>query len=142
MPEFLRSMLAVAFLAAYATTASTVDATSQVANPLNDLRFVGQAGEKGKGNHHEDAIAFGNGTFRARNCENWGFGAGPYTVDKSGDAYHFKATLTSPDRGKLEWTGTIVGDKAIATFRWTHERWYGTIRRDYWFEGTRQAEKH
>ena len=141
MPAFLRSMLAVAFLAASAATASTGDAPSQVADPLNGLRFSGPAGEKGKGNHHKDTIMFGNGMFRALNCENWGFGAGPYTVEKSGAAYHFRATLTSPNKGKLEWTGTIVGDKANATFRWTHERWYWTIRRDYWFEGTRQAEK-
>ena len=139
MPAFLRSMLVIASLSAAVASSSAADDPSRVAGPLDGLRFTGQAGEKGKGNHHKDAIMFTNGVFRALNCENWGFSAGRYTVEKKGDAYHFKSTLMSPDRGKLEWTGEIVGDRAIATFRWTHERWYSTIRRDFWFEGTRLA---
>ena len=139
MPASVRAMLVIASLTAAVATSSAADVPSQAGDTLDGLRFTGQAGEKGKGDHHEDAIAFTKGMFRALNCEKWGFGAGRYTVAKKGDAYHFKSTLMSPDRGKLEWTGTIVGDKAIATFRWTHERWYWTIRRDYWFEGTRQA---
>ena len=110
-------------------------------DPLNGLRFAGQTGEKGKGDHHEDTITFSNGMFRSLDCENWGFSAGPYTVEKKGEAYHFKSTLMSPDRGRLEWSGKIVGDRAVATFRWTHERWYWTIKRDYWFEGAREAGK-
>ena len=84
---------------------------------------------------------FSDGMFRSRNCEKLGFRAAPYTVERKDDAYHFNSTLTSPDRGKLEWSGRIIGDKATATFRWTHERWYRTIKRDYWFEGTRQASQ-
>jgi len=139
MPASLRAMLVIGSLSAAVATSSAAEVPSPAADSLDGLRFTGQAGEKGKGDHHKDTIMFTNGLFRALNCENWGFGAGRYTVEKKGDAYHFKATLMSPDRGKLEWTGEIVGDRANATFRWTHERWYRTIIRDYWFEGARQA---
>lgn len=140
MPVMLRTMLAIAFLSATVATASVAaDAPSRTADPLDGLQFTGQTGEKGKGDHHQDTITFRNGMFRSLDCENWGFGAGRYAAEKKGDAYHFKSTLMSPSRGKLEWTGKVVGNKATATFRWTHERWYWTIERDYWFEGTRQA---
>ncbi len=142
MPATLRAMLAIASLSTAAAAASVAaDAASPAADPLNGLEFTGQTGEKGKGDHHKDTITFRNGMFRSLDCENWGFGAGRYTVEKKGDAYQFESTLMSPDKGKLEWTGKIVGDKATATFRWTHERWYWTIKRDYWFEGMRQAGK-
>jgi hypothetical protein len=140
MSNFLRAMLFIAAVAAVATTGAA-GVPSSKARALDGSRFAGQTGEKGKGDHHEDTITFENGLFRSLDCENWGFGAGSYTVEKKGDAYHFRSTLLSPGRGSLEWTGKIVGDKASATFRWTHERWYWTIKRDYWFEGTRQAGK-
>lgn len=142
MPAILRAMLAIASLSAVVAAASVAaDAPSRTADPLDGLRFSGQTGEKGKGGHHQDTITFRNGMFRSLDCENWGFGAGSYTSEKKGDAYHFKSTLVSPGRGKLEWTGKILGDKATATFRWTHERWYWTIRRDYWFDGALQSGK-
>jgi hypothetical protein len=139
MPASLRAILVIASLSAIVATSSAADVPSRAAATLDGLRFTGQAGEKGKGDHHKDTIMFTNGMFRALNCENWGFGAGRYSIETKGDAHYFKSTLMSPDRGKLEWTGKIVGDSATATFRWTHERWYWTIRRDFWFEGTRQA---
>lgn len=108
---------------------------------LDGLRFQGQTGEQGKGDHHEDVITFDNGRFRSLDCENWGFGPAPYTATKEGDAYHFSATLRSDDRGTLGWRGTIRGDSAEARFRWLHERWYWTIDRQYWFKGTRQADR-
>ena len=103
------------------------------------MQFSGLTGEKGKGDDHKDTITFSNGMFRSLDCESWGFGPAAYTVVKVGAAYHFESTLTSPDRGTLKWTGKIIGDKATATFRWNHERWYWSIERDYWFEGTRQT---
>lgn len=142
MPVTLRAMLAIASLWAAAATASVAaDAPARTTDPLDGLQFVGRTGEKGKAEHHKDTITFGKGMFRSLDCENWGFGAGTYIVEKKGGAYHFKSTLTSPGRGKLEWTGKIVGDQAVAAFRWTHERWYWTIKRDYWFEGTLQTGK-
>lgn len=141
MPRLLCALLFIACVAAAVGPATAAGRASPNADALDGLRFVGQTGEKGKGDHHEDTITFKNGMFRSLDCENWGFGPASYTVEKKGDAYHFRSTLMSPNRGRLEWSGKIVGDKAIGTFRWIHERWYWTIKRDYWFEGARQEGK-
>ena len=125
------------------TAAASVaaDAPSAKIDPLDGMRFAGQTGEKGKGDHHPDTITFKDGVFRSLDCEEWGFGPAPYTVEKKGDVLHFTSTLLSPKRGRLEWKGKIIGGKATATFRWKHERWYWNIDREYWFEGTRQAKQ-
>jgi hypothetical protein len=104
---------------------------------LDGLQFEGETGETGKGTHHEDTIRFEHGRFRSLDCENWGFGPAPYSVEKDEDGYRFSAVLRSANRGTLEWKGTIRGDAAQATFRWLHERWYWTKDRWYWFKGTR-----
>lgn len=108
---------------------------------LDGMRFTGQTGEQGKGDHHQDTIIFENGVFRSLDCEEWGFGPAPYTVARDGDSYRFSAVLPSPNRGTLEWKGTIRGDTATAKFRWLHKRWYWTIDRHYWFEGKRQVKE-
>ena len=108
---------------------------------LDGMQYKGETGEEGKGDHHEDTITFKDGQFRSLDCESWGFGPAPYTVRKDGESYYFSATLKSPDRGTLEWKGTITGDVATAKFRWLHERWYWNIDRQYWFKGTRYPEK-
>ncbi len=129
----------VLLITAIATLAA--DAPSTKHDALDGLRFQGQTGEQGKGDHHEDVITFKNGQFRSLDCENWGFGPAPYTITKEGDSYHFSATLRSEDRGTLSWQGTISGDTAEARFRWLHERWYWTIDRRYWFRGKRQPDQ-
>ncbi|MDX1488390.1 MAG: hypothetical protein R3268_09325 [Acidiferrobacterales bacterium] len=131
-----RAFLCVFFLISYAAVFATSTTTSTTES-LDGLQFKGETGEQGKGDHHEDTITFKDGQFRSVDCENWGFGSAPYSVEQQGDSYHFSATLLSPDRGKLEWKGTITGDTAKATFRWLHERWYWNIDRQYWFKGTR-----
>ena len=110
-------------------------------DPLDGLKFQGQTGEQGKGDHHLDTITFRNGEFRSLDCEEWGFGPAPYQFERAGDSLHFSATLPSPDRGTLEWKGTINGDIAEGNFRWQHKRWYGDIDRQYWFKGTRKKDE-
>jgi hypothetical protein len=141
MPLFVRLMCVCTFLVIANIAAFAADALTSKHDVLDGLQFTGTTGEQGKGDHHEDTISFSGGKFRSIDCENWGFGPAPYTVEKEGQSYHFSATLLSSDRGQLEWKGTIIGDTAKATFRWTHERWYWTIRRDYWFKGKRQASR-
>ena len=113
----------------------TADTHLPQSDIIDGLQFQGQTGEHGKGEHHQDTITFKNGQFRSLDCEEWGFGPASYEYKKEGDAFHFSATLPSPDRGTLEWKGTITGDIAEAYFRWRHERWYGNIDRRYWFKG-------
>lgn len=139
MLPFIRPISIGIFLVIASIGAFAADAPTSKIDPLDGLQFKGQTGEQGKGDHHEDTITFNHGQFRSLDCENWGFGPAPYSVKKEGESYHFSATLLSPDRGRLEWKGTITGDTAEATFRWLHERWYWTIDRQYWFKGTRHT---
>lgn len=129
-------LLAIAPIAAFAA-----DAPPSRNDALDGLQFKGETGEQGKGDDHQDTISFKDGQFRSLDCEIWGFGPAPYSVKKEGESYRFSATLLSPDRGTLEWTGTITGDTAEGTFRWLHKRWYWTIDRQYWFKGTRHASQ-
>jgi hypothetical protein len=137
MPLSIRLMFVCTFLLIASTAVFATDMSPSLRDALDGLQFRGETGEQGKGDHHEDTITFRDGQFRSLDCENWGFGPAPYSVKKEGDSYHFSATLLSPDRGRLEWKGTITGDTAKATFRWLHERWYWNIDRQYWFKGTR-----
>jgi hypothetical protein len=137
----LTRSIVVCTLLMIASTAAFADAGSSKSDALDGLQFKGETGEHGKGDHHEDTITFKDGQFRSLDCENWGFGPAAYSVKKEGDSYRFSATLTSPDRGTLEWNGTITGDAAEATFRWLHERWYWNIDRQYWFKGIRRPSE-
>ena len=122
-------------------TAFAADPSNSMSKALDGAKFVGETGEQRKGDHHADTITFKDGIFRSLDCENWGFGSAPYSVEQQGETYLFTSTLVSPDLGTLEWKGTIIGDTANGTFRWTHKRWYGTIKRDYWFKGTRPSSQ-
>ncbi|MFQ5993258.1 MAG: hypothetical protein ACE5NA_12540 [Nitrospiraceae bacterium] len=105
---------------------------------LDGKKFFGPGGAKGKKPHHNDELVFKDGTFRSVQCNKHGFGAAPYTTTIQGDVVHFQAETTSPTQGKIVWQGTMNGDTLEATFLWTKERWYWTIRNEYWFKGTLQ----
>ena len=137
LPLPISRRIAVVLSLACIGLAAEAQAPTGQAHAIDGLSFHGQTGEQGKGEHHEDTITFEDGYFRYLDCENWGFSAAPYSVRKQGDSLLFEAILRSPDRGRLEWRGIITGDKASATFRWLHERWYWDIDRHYWFEGVR-----
>ena len=122
-------------------TAFADDTSNPMSKTLDGKQFVGETGEQGKGDHHADTITFKDGIFRSLDCENWGFDPAPYSIQQQGENIKFSATLVSPDLGTLKWTGTINGDTANGTFRWTHKRWYGTIKRDYWYKGTRRSNE-
>lgn len=118
-------------------TGLTAETTSSMNKALDGMKFVGETGEQGKKSNNPDTITFEAGKFRSTSCEGHGFGPAPYTVEKQGDTYMFSATLTSSDTGTLDWTGTIIGGKLEASFRWKHKRWFWNIERDYWYKGTR-----
>jgi hypothetical protein len=131
-------VLFYAFLLLMAPIAFAAETTEAPSRALDGLEFVGETGEKGKGDHHADTISFEKGMFRSLDCEGYGFSSAPYSVVRNGDAFEFKATLFSEDLGRLEWSGTIKGKVATGTFRWKHKRWFWTIERNYWFKGTRR----
>jgi hypothetical protein len=138
---FVHLISLCAFLVIVPIVAFATDAPTPGKGALDGLQFTGETGQEGKGDHHEDTITFKGGQFRSLDCENWGFGPAPYSVKKEGGSFHFSATLRSPDRGTLEWKGTITGDTATGTFRWLHKRWYWTIDRQYWFKGRRHTSR-
>lgn len=137
---FIRAGLTVIACLVIGAAIVQANAPSSKHDALDGMQFKGRTGEKGKDGHHDDTISFRGGVFRSLDCEAWGFGPASYTVFQYGDAYHFRAVLKSPDRGRLEWTGTVTGDSAEATFRWVHERWYWNIDRQYWFTGSRVTD--
>ncbi len=133
----LAGLLALALIAAAEGTdpAAKHVVASRV---LDGKKFAGPGGAKGRKPHHNDELVFEDGMFRSAQCEKWGFGAGPYTATIQGDTVHFRAETTSPTQGNLVWQGKVRGDTLEATFLWTKERWYWTIRNEYWFKGTLQ----
>jgi hypothetical protein len=124
------------FLVVANVTASAANPPNQTSKVLDGMVFVGETGEQGKNANNPDTISFEGGVFRSTSCSGHGFGPAPYNVVKQGESYKFSTTLVSSDTGTLEWTGTITGGQASATFRWKHKRWFWNIERDYWYKGT------
>ena len=91
--------------------------------------------EDGSGNALEDTLIFDNGAFLSVVCKRYNFKASPYWVRTDGETIHFLAELYSPTDGKMEWRGTINGDKLNGTMRWTKKRWYWTIDAEHTIEG-------
>jgi hypothetical protein len=104
---------------------------------LDGRTFRGAYGPLGKPARREDLFIFSDGRFVSKNCQEYGFTAGPYWVREVGGAVHFRAELTSPEHGVMIYEGRTQGDKLKAKFTWTKERWYWTIQREFWFEGKR-----
>lgn len=116
--------------------ASATDDSRPTSNVLDGMKFVGETGEEGKKANNPDTISFEGGVFRSSSCEVLGFRAGVYSVEREGDTFKFSATLVSPDKGTLEWKGTIAGNTASGKIRWQHTRWYvWKIDRNYWYKG-------
>lgn len=135
-----RRLLFCAYFTLMTAIALAAEMSAEPSDQLDGLQFVGETGEQGKGNHHPDTIMFQGGMFRSLDCESYGFRPAPYTAVRKGVVVAFKATLVSPDLGRLEWSGSVEGDLATGTFRWKHKRWFWTIEREYWFKGTRRIE--
>jgi hypothetical protein len=82
---------------------------------LDGKEFVGEMGEQGKTEGGKEVISFMHGNFHSTACDAHGFTAAPYTATKEGNAIHWSATCMSPTEGKLEWSGTVTGNKLEAT---------------------------
>jgi hypothetical protein len=104
---------------------------------LDGRTFRGPGGAIGKLAQREDVFLFRGGEFLSRNCQEYGFTAGPYWVREAGGVIHFRAELKSPEHGVMVYEGRVRGDQLEANFTWTKKRWYWTIERDFWFEGRR-----
>ena len=104
---------------------------------LDGYRFRTQTFDRHGVARTEDRLVFNNGKFASDNCMRLGFGESPYWIRIEGDRVHFLSETTSPSHGTMVWKGTITGDRIEATYRWTKERWYWTLRREYQIRGHR-----
>lgn len=105
--KYLVPVLSAALFAAFPAAAQQA---------LDGKVFSGVFLERGKTSGDADTLSFSNGRFRSSACDRYGYGDAPYrVVAVEGDVTRFEATTESPRYGKLEWTGTIRGDKLDAT---------------------------
>lgn len=104
-------------------------------NLLDGKTFVAQSGEKGKKESNKDTIVFRDGRFLSEGCVKWNFGDAAYEANIEGDGIRFHARTASPTHGAMVWDGIVRGDAIEATSRWTRERWYWKIKREYWYKG-------
>ena len=101
--------------AATAAASSEAGATTAPAAILDGKAFKGtisKEGQKKKGD--KDELVFKDGTFRSTACDKYGFTETAYTAHEEAGKTTFEATATNKEGEKMEWKGTIAGDKAAA----------------------------
>jgi len=101
---------------------------------LDGRTFRVEAFEKGK-KVFDDRLVFKDGTFFSEGCRKFGFGESPYYVRMEGDQIQFLAETVSPTHGTMVWKGTVNRNQIDGRFRWTKERWYWTVRRNFDVKG-------
>jgi hypothetical protein len=105
---------------------------------LDGMTFVSALGPAGKPSDVDDNLVFADGMFVSTECElRCDYPARPYFVRQNGDKIEFVSETRCPHKdAKIVWRGT-VDDKTIkGTATWTLSRWYWTIEKEFWFEGT------
>jgi hypothetical protein len=129
---------AIALFALFASalfSAAVLSAATDAKTSLDGKTFLGESGEKGKPAMAEkDTLRFENGRFRSVACDAYGFGDAAYTATAGADgSVRWTAETTSPKEGKIEWKGTVQGDRIEATYVWTKA---GQKPIEYWMKGT------
>ena len=110
--------------------------TMALAGVLDGKTYTGPTGKMGKSANGEEEIQFMNGKFYSVGCAEWGFGEAPYSAQVTGNTITFESITTSPKHGKIVWSGTIIGNKVDAIYKWTKKGFFGTRKQDKWFKGT------
>jgi hypothetical protein len=70
----------------------------------------------------QETITFKAGSFHSAACEKMGFGTGVYSAKKDGDNITFVTKIENKNEkpvSVLEWTGTVIVDKASSTSKLT-----------------------
>ena len=103
---------------------------------LDGKTFQGEIGLLGESTHRQDVLIFRDGKFLSQECQqSCGYTDGPYWVRSEGDDLQF--TVETPclkADATMVWTGTLKNGEIEGTMKWTSERWYWTIEKDYWFK--------
>jgi hypothetical protein len=136
--KVLGILLALTVILAPGVTQSIASEISQkveASHLLDGRTYVGQKGGKGMPADRPDEFIFAEGRFRSTSCDPYGFGTGAYKATDVDGIITFEAVTQSPTHGEIAWRGAVSGDTLDATFIWTKERWYGNIRKEYWFKG-------
>jgi hypothetical protein len=105
---------------------------------LDGMTFASEIGPEGKPADVKDTLVFANGLFISTKCErDCNYPARPYFVRQVGDKMQFVSETRCPDKdAEIVWRGTVDEETIRGTFTWTVARWYWTIEKEFWFEGT------
>lgn len=96
--------------------AMTIAAAPALAgDALDGKRFDGVFMERGKTSGDADTLTFRDGRFRSSACDKYGYSDAAYKTSTQGDMTAFEAETESARYGKLQWKGTVRGDKLDAT---------------------------
>ena len=72
------------------------------------------------GENLKDQLVFDHGDFESEECvKNWGYEKAPVEIKNEGISWSFNAVTTSPRDGRIEWRGTVKGEKIKGSASWT-----------------------
>jgi hypothetical protein len=77
---------------------------------LDGKSFTGEIGAKGQ-KADPDTFIFKDGRFTSTACEKFGFKDAAYTTSGEGKNMRFRATTMNTSGAKIDWDGTVSGDK-------------------------------
>jgi len=110
----------------------------KAAGVLDGMTFRASMGPSGKPADVEDNLIFAEGMFLSMECDRrCGYPPAPYYVRHLGERIEFVSESTCDKYdATMSWRGTIEDGVIKGRVRWTAERWYWTIKKEFWFEGT------
>lgn len=110
----------------------------KAAGVLDGMTFRARIGPSGKPADVEDNLIFAKGMFHSTECDRrCGYPPAPYYVRHLGERIEFVSESTCDKYdATMSWRGTIEDRVIKGRIRWTAERWYRTIKKEFWFEGT------
>ena len=108
--------------------------------PLDGQAFTGDYGPVGEPADGTDTWIFENGSFYSKACLDCGFPQSVYTTESGSGGIEFSSTTACPETDAvIVWEGTVKDGRIEGVYTWTRERWYRTVRKQYWFKGTLQG---
>ena len=105
---------------------------------LDGMTFSGTVGSDATDADVLDELTFADGKFVSVECDRrCGYPPAPYFVRRTGNRIEFEteSNCTRQD-AKITWRGTIENGALKGRFTWISKRWYWTLEKEFWFEGT------
>ena len=100
-------------------TSSAEESAAAKAPSLDGKVFIVDFYDPGKAEPSKDTLSFTDGAFHSIDCDEYGFTAANYTASADGERVAFSASTTSDAEGRMDWKGTVTGDKIEGTVIWT-----------------------